>query len=143
FARIAAFLDSTRSAGPTLFVDAGGAFPDVLERPDLADFMLASLVALRVDAMGVGPRDLSYGLAFLRDVVRRRSAPVVCANLVDRASRRPVFAPSRIVEVGGVRVGVLGLYGERLPPPPPPAPPPAAAPPHPATPPPAAPAAAA
>src|SRR2546423_6712447 len=79
FARIAAFLDSTRAgSAPVLFVDAGGSFPDVLERTDLAEFMLSSLVALHVDAVGIGPRDLRYGLAFLRDVARRHTVPLVC-----------------------------------------------------------------
>src|SRR5437773_11716608 len=48
FARIAAFLDSTRAGdAPVLFVDAGGSFPDVDGRTDLAEFMLRSLVDLR------------------------------------------------------------------------------------------------
>jgi 2',3'-cyclic-nucleotide 2'-phosphodiesterase (5'-nucleotidase family) len=115
FARMAAFLDSTRAVGvPLLFVDAGGSFPDVEGRTDLAEFMFQSLVALRVDAMGVAPRDLRHGLAFLRDQIRRTNAPVVCANLLDRAHRVPVFPTSRIVETGGVRVGIFALVGGRF-----------------------------
>jgi len=115
FARLAALLDSTRAGGPLLFVDAGGAFPDVLERADLADFMFAELGALHVDAVGVAPRDLSYGLAFLRDVVRRHGVPVVCANLVERAGHRPIFPASRVVERDGVKIGIFALLGERFP----------------------------
>jgi hypothetical protein len=115
FARMAAFLDSTRARGaPVLFVDAGGAFPDVDGRTDLAEFMLHSLVDLHADAVGVAPRDLRHGLAFLRDVVRRHQVPLTCANLVDRTTRAPVFPRSRIVSAGGVRVGVFALIGERL-----------------------------
>src|SRR5439155_12571515 len=70
FARMASFLDSTRAVGaPVLFVDAGGSFPDVDGRTDLAEFMLRSLVDLRVDAVGVAPRDLRHGLAVLREQV--------------------------------------------------------------------------
>ncbi len=115
FARMASFLDSTRAVGvPLLFVDAGGAFPEMGGRTDLAEFMLRSLVELRVDAVGVAPRDLRHGIAFLRDLSRRAKVPVVCANLVDRARHVPVFSPSRIIEAGGVRVGVFGVLGDRF-----------------------------
>src|SRR5262247_1221485 len=66
FARIASYLDSTRAAQPaTLYVDDGGAFPEQDGRTDLAEFMYRSLVQLRVAAIGVGPRDLRHGVAFL------------------------------------------------------------------------------
>lgn len=114
FARMAAFLDSTRAAGaPVLFVDAGGAFPEVDGRTDLAEFMLKSLVDLHVDAVGVAPRDLRHGLAFLREEVRRHAVPMTCANLVERASRAPVFPSSRIVPAQGVQVGIFALIGDR------------------------------
>ena len=96
------------------FENRGGAFPDVDERTDLAEFMLRSLVDLHVAAVGVAPRDLKYGLAFLRDVVRRHTVPITCANLVDRTTHAPVFPSSRIVDAGGVRVGVFALIGERM-----------------------------
>jgi hypothetical protein len=115
FARLAAFLDSTRAAGaPVLFVDAGGSFPEVDGRTDLAEFMLKSLADLRVDAVGVAPRDLRYGLAFLRGEVHRSGAPLTCANLLDRATHTPVFPASRMVETQGVRVGIFALYGDRM-----------------------------
>ena len=115
FARMAAFLDSTRAGdAPVLFVDAGGSFPEVDGRTDLAQYMLRSLAELRVDAVGVAPRDLRYGLAYLRDQVRRQSLPITCANLVDRAARTPVFPGSRIVDARGVRVGVFALIGDRM-----------------------------
>ena len=115
FARIAAFLDSTRAGDvPVLFVDSGGSFPEVDGRTDLADFMLRSLGALHVDAVGVAPRDLRHGLAYLRDQVRRHALPLTCANLVDPTSRAPVFASSHIVDARGVRVGMFALIGDRM-----------------------------
>ena len=115
FARIATYVDSVRSAGtPTLFLDAGGSFPERDGRADLAEFMLGSLVRLGTAAIGVGPRDLRHGVAFLRDLARRTGAPLTCANLADRRTRAPVFPTSRVVDVGGVRVGVFALYGDRF-----------------------------
>src|SRR5262245_46785725 len=53
FARLATYVDSTRAAGsPTLFLDAGGSFPEQDGRTDLAEFMFASEVRIGVGAMG-------------------------------------------------------------------------------------------
>src|SRR5262249_10951583 len=105
FARIATVVDSTRSAGPTLYVDAGGAFPDQDGRSDLPEFMLASLVGLKAGAIGVGPRDLGYGVALLRELARRTGAPITCANLLERRTRAPLFPTSLLLDVAGTRVG--------------------------------------
>lgn len=40
--------------------------------------------------------------------------PVVCANLVDRATGQPVFPAFLVREVGGVRVGVVGAVRDDL-----------------------------
>jgi len=115
FSRMASFVDSTRASGqPSLFVDAGGWFPEQDGRTDLAEFMVRSLVRMGVGAVGVGPRDLRHGVQYLEDLVHRSGAPVICANLADRGTRKPLFPTSRIVDVGGVRVGVFALYSDRF-----------------------------
>ena len=115
FARMATYLDSLRlGRDPVVFVDGGGSFPDVVGRPDLPPFVMRSLVAMGVDAVGVGPRDLQFGLAYLLTEARRSGAPWTCANLVERATGKPVLPPSRIVERGGVKVGLFALIGDRL-----------------------------
>ena len=115
FARMATFLDSLRlGRDPVVFVDGGGSFPDVVGRPDLPPFVMRSLVSMGVDAVGVGPRDLQFGLAYLLAEARRSGAPWTCANLVERTSGKPVLPSSRIVERAGVKVGLFALIGDRL-----------------------------
>ena len=115
FARIAAFLDSARAVRrATLYLDAGGFFPEQDGRTDLAEFMTRSLAQLGVGAIGVGPRDLRHGIAFLKDLVQRTGAPVTCANLADKRTRLPVFTSGRLLDVGGVKVGVFAIYSDRL-----------------------------
>jgi hypothetical protein len=115
FARIAAYLDSSRSARrATLYLDAGGFFPDQDGRTDLAEFMARSLVQLGVGAIGVGPRDLRHGIAFLSDLARRTGAPITCANLADVRTRVPIFPAGRVLDVAGVKVGVFALYSDRF-----------------------------
>lgn len=114
-ARIAGALDSLRREhGTVVVLDGGGSFPDLPARPDLPPFVLPELARLGVDAMGVAPRDLQFGLAFLRSEVRRAGLAVVCANLTDRTTGRLAFPASRIVERGGRRIGVFALIGDRF-----------------------------
>lgn len=116
FARMASFMDSVRTAGsPVLFVDAGGSFPELPGRPDLPPFVFSSYARLGLDALAIGPRDLQFGLAYLKHEARAASIPVTCANLFERATGKPVFPPSRIVERDGLRIGVFALLGERFP----------------------------
>ena len=115
FARIAAFLDSARAVRrATLYLDAGGFFPEQDGRTDLAEFMTRSLAQLGVGAIGVGPRDLRHGIAFLKDLVQRTGAPVTCANLADKRTRLPIFTSGRLLDVAGVKVGVFAIYSDRL-----------------------------
>ena len=115
FGRMATILDSLRSAdAPVVFVDGGGCFPDVPGRPDLPPFVLASYSRMQLDAMAIGPRDLQFGLAFLRAVTRSAATPVTCANLFDRTTGRPAFPTSRMIERDGIKIGVFALYGDRL-----------------------------
>ena len=76
--------------------------------------MTRSLAQLGVGAIGVGPRDLRHGIAFLKDLVQRTGAPVTCANLADKRTRLPVFTSGRLLDVAGVKVGVFAIYSDRL-----------------------------
>jgi len=115
FARIAAYVDSVRAKeSATVFLDAGGSFPEQDGRTDLAEFMFQSLVRLRTGAIGVAPRDLRHGVAYLRDLVRKTGAPVTCANLADARTRKPIFPTSLIVDAHGVKVGVFALFSDRF-----------------------------
>src|SRR5262249_37148949 len=111
----ATYVDSTRAAGtPTLLVDAGGSFPEQDGRTDLAEFMVASEVRIGVGAMGVATRDLRHGVAFLRDLAKRTNAPLTAATLLARRTPALLSPPSRIVDVGGVHVGVFALLSNRV-----------------------------
>jgi 2',3'-cyclic-nucleotide 2'-phosphodiesterase (5'-nucleotidase family) len=38
----------------------------------------------------------------------------VCANLIEKRSRKPLFSPYLVKKIGGVRVGFFGLIGEKV-----------------------------
>jgi 2',3'-cyclic-nucleotide 2'-phosphodiesterase (5'-nucleotidase family) len=113
-ARQAWFVDSLRAlGGPLWLVDNGGFSPEEPERRDAAPFLMDALQLLKVDAVGVGDRDLRFGYAFLRVNAARAGVPMVSSNLIDRASGKPAFATSIVTVKDGVKVGFFSLVSPR------------------------------
>ncbi|WP_181790753.1 5'-nucleotidase [Myxococcus llanfairpwllgwyngyllgogerychwyrndrobwllllantysiliogogogochensis] len=92
-------------AGNALFRsrDSGGA-PDARAR---AELLLAQMDAQGTTAMAVGARDLNLGVDFLRKQTRKSKLKLLSANLVD-AKGTLLFPASTVVDVGGLKVGVVG-----------------------------------
>src|SRR5262245_66543307 len=74
-------------------VDAGGFFPEQDTERDKAWFLMDAMHVLNTDAVGVGDRDLRFGLAFLRDQAKRSQLPLTSANLFEKKSKKPALAP--------------------------------------------------
>ncbi|RMG19459.1 MAG: hypothetical protein D6729_05170 [Deltaproteobacteria bacterium] len=94
---------------PRLVLDAGEAlFPSPEPPTDddrtRAQAIVEAMATMDYAAMGVGPRDLADGGALLR----KAPFPVLSANLLDPQGH-PAFAATQVVEVGGLRFGLLGL----------------------------------
>ena len=113
--RRASLADSIRAQyGQVALVDDGGFFPEGDGQQELAGFIMDVMNQLNTDAVGVGERDLRYGASFLRAQVKRTGLPVVCANLIEKRSREPLFSPYLVKKIGGVQVGFFGLVGEKV-----------------------------
>jgi hypothetical protein len=111
FSRRAAFADSLRREfGQMVIVDCGGWFPeggdDYME---VAGFQADELARSGADAVGVGPRELRYGLGFLNAVLAHSHVPAVSANLVERRTGKLLLPAYRIVKAGGVSVGIFSV----------------------------------
>jgi hypothetical protein len=104
-ARMTGVVRRARKEGPVLLVDAGNlAYPATevpprrQEAADLrAGFLAAELTKLPFAGSALGESDLSRG----PDKVK---PPRLAANL-----QAPFVAPSRLEEVGGIKIGVFGL----------------------------------
>jgi 2',3'-cyclic-nucleotide 2'-phosphodiesterase (5'-nucleotidase family) len=124
-ARRASFADSMRAAyDRVLLVDDGGFFPNGQYRPgdqvpgeaayrDQAIFQMDAMKRIGVDAVGVGDRELRFGLSYLRENAKSRKLDLVCANLMNRGGRTPALPPFLIRSVGPVKVGVFGLMSDQ------------------------------
>ena len=78
--------------------------------PDLhiAETMLLALSNMDVHALVPGELELLTGLSWLQKTAAAARVPLLGANLRDRRGKRPL-PTHRIVETGGVKVGLLGL----------------------------------
>jgi len=117
FARRAAYIDSMRAeSARVLVVDNGGFFPlstDTMYRRTAA-FMMDAMQSIGTHAVGLSEKELVWGAGFLRGELRRSHLPVVCANLIEKATKKPLVEPYRIIKLGNARVGVFGLMGDKV-----------------------------
>ncbi len=115
--------------GGVLLLDAGDLFQGTLEsNPGEGAAVVAAYRALGYDAAAVGNHEFDFGPAGPlvvaaspaddpRGALRARAAeadfPFLTANVIDEATGKPLagkgLAPSTILEVAGVKVGVLGV----------------------------------
>jgi hypothetical protein len=72
-------------------------------------YILRAFADLQYDAINLGHREIRLGAARLRELRTNAPVPVLSANLLDRATRRPLFEPWRIVERAGYRIALVGV----------------------------------
>lgn len=109
--------------GPTVVLDAGDLlFPAADVTPAGADLARAELLleaagAFETAALGIGDRDLANGVEWLLERAKKAKVPLVSANLAMAGGEKP-FEARRLVSVGGVKIGVTGLWLSNVLPPP-------------------------
>jgi 2',3'-cyclic-nucleotide 2'-phosphodiesterase (5'-nucleotidase family) len=100
---------------PVAVVHAGDEFQgtpiSTLTRGESQVYLLS---LLKLDVFEPGNHDFDYGKDRLLELLRRFPLPVICANLFDRREGRLLFPPYRIVSLGSVRVGFIGLITPSL-----------------------------
>jgi len=92
-----------------LLLDSG----DILDKddsdPDTMTSDLERMSKLGYDAVALGNHDVVYGIENLKERSAALGLPVLCANLVYKESGDFVFEPYIVKNVGGIRIGILGL----------------------------------
>ncbi|MFO8057482.1 MAG: hypothetical protein R6V10_09315 [bacterium] len=120
-ARRVEYVQKQKEKGPVLQVDAGNVFfpyrgnnPRIGKRQKRRARVLAKAMShIGVHAVNVGYQDIQASVEFLKDDLARPEGmdplPVISANLYDAETGKRLFPPYRVVNVGGVQVGILGL----------------------------------
>lgn len=118
YAYIAGYLKQQKAERPTLVLDAGDDYEKgaVAELRSFGETTRQMVQALPIDVRVIGNHDFAYGeFAVLRDV-RMSAHPVLAANVTHvglPASKQP-FRPYARVDVGCVKVGVIGLVTQNF-----------------------------
>jgi 2',3'-cyclic-nucleotide 2'-phosphodiesterase (5'-nucleotidase family) len=118
-ARVGAAVRAIRAEGrPTLLLDSGDTiegsptqalvFAGRLGAGDGGDPIIRAMNLLGYDAMAVGNHEFDFGLERLNASRAQARFPFLSANTFG-PDGEPAFPPYAVLEVGGVRVGVLGL----------------------------------
>ena len=64
------------------------------------------------DAVGIGEREMNYGLGFLKEQLKQGHLDGVCANLYSSNDSTLILPPYTIKEVNGVKIGFIGLLND-------------------------------
>ena len=111
--RLKTVLDGEAGAG-ALRLDVGDAIGGH-EDYDLLEYhyILKAFAAMNYDALNIGAREAQFSLSELRQIKQLSPVPIISANLLDQAGRRPVFDSYRIVRRGASRIAIIGVVDPR------------------------------
>ena len=118
-ARRMAGVDQVRDENPNLLlIDSGGSFAggiydESIKGEDLdrerTEITVRAMAAMGYDAVCVGEEELAFGMTFLKEQAAASGIPFLSSNLVEARTGVPAMKAYEIQEVGGVRVGFIGL----------------------------------
>ena len=66
------------------------------------------------DALSLGNHEMEYGLAHLLIFKECIKTPILCANLLVQPLEKALFEPSRVFDVGGVKILAIGVIPEHF-----------------------------
>lgn len=106
---------------PILLLDSG----DTLQGNPLEEFIhirkgeesptIEAMNRLGYEAMAVGNHEFNFGLGPLRSAEKQAHFPFLAANALFENSGKPAFPPYKIMEIEGLRIGILGLITPNIP----------------------------
>jgi len=111
YARIAALVKQVRAANPesVLFCDCGdtlhGTYPALTTQ---GQAMIPVLNSLGLDAM-TAHWEFAYGPAIFKQRAAELNYPVLAINVYDQATQERFFPPYSVKEIGGLRIGLVGI----------------------------------
>ena len=66
------------------------------------------------DALSLGNHEMEYGLAHLLMFKECIRTPILCANLLVQPLDKPLFEPSRVYDINGVKILAIGVIPEHF-----------------------------
>ncbi len=112
--RLRTWLEERKTDGPSLKVDVGGAVAGA-EDFDLIQYryMARAYATMGFAALNMGGREASLPAETLGKLASSSPVPMISASLVSPDERKTLLEPWRLVDAGGLKVGVLGVVSPR------------------------------
>lgn len=96
-------------AGPLLLVDTGNWLVGTDSVATRGRVLVGAYEALKYDVVNVGTKDFYWGKAPTLELLKAAKFDVVSANLLDEQTGAPLLKPFVVKDVGGEKVGVIGV----------------------------------
>jgi 2',3'-cyclic-nucleotide 2'-phosphodiesterase (5'-nucleotidase family) len=108
-------VNGLRTSSDVILADAGGAAGGDSEYHKVKfEAILTGEHEMGIAAHNIGRSEASFGSAYLRDVAKRLSVPLISANVRDGGDGEPVAESSRVVTAGGRRVLIVGVMSPKF-----------------------------
>lgn len=111
FAYLSTLVKERQAQGPVLLVHGGDTFSDdLLGNLTQGEAVIQLMNALGYDFMALGNHDFDYGLERTRKLQALADFPMRAANILVAATGQPLLgSPVKVVEISGLKVGLLAL----------------------------------
>lgn len=107
---LSGYLKKARAEGPTFFGICGDVLQEDVFGSDYKGTNTVELINyVNPDCLSLGNHELDYGLAHLLIFKECVRSPILCANVMVSNLCQPLFQPSRVLEIGGVRILFIGV----------------------------------
>jgi hypothetical protein len=112
--RLRTWLEENPAKGPALKLDAGGAISggadyDIIQYR----YMARAYATMGFAALNMGGREAALPAETLISLSSSSPVPMISASLVSTETRKGLLEPWRVVDCGGLKVGVLGVVSPR------------------------------
>lgn len=79
------------------------------------DPMILVMNKLGYSAWVLGNHEFNYGLDILNKAVSEAQFPALSANILNKQTNKPAYKPYHIVNINGIKIGILGLTTKFIP----------------------------
>ena len=122
-AKIYSVVEKVREENPnTLLIDNGDTIQGTIlsddlynTRKDVAHPVIDVMNFMKYDSMTLGNHEFNFGLDLIEKIDKEAEFPLLAANATYKEDGSYLVEPYTIVEVAGVKVGILGLTNPNIP----------------------------